>query len=166
MILFYPHSCDIQELRLTILDETTMQSTSATANLVTSWSPTVGEVNVMIGVNIDDTEIKLYGPAQEVFELTEVIQADKYTRLQYSTPTIPMGVQNVAICFHQDLPNLSGIDRQQCHRIPDARPNLDISISDLINSKQSDLKFISFLRTFKAALAAAQISGLPPKVVI
>ena len=115
------------------------------------WSSkdTIGREDIItderVGVTVDtDASLSVYGPAQEIFNLTRSIPANRFTSFQ-SVISVTNSIVSVGFCFFTNLPDEFRIDRSRCHEVESSQ-DVDVPIGILLNGKQTDINFIGVIQ--------------------
>ena len=127
-------------LQLSVQEEANGNSLPLEANLFSRWSNndmlsvTNGVTDERVGVTVGiDASMSVYGPAQEVFNLTRSVLANRFTSFQ-SVISVTNGVASIGFCFFTDLPDEFRIDRSMCHEVESSQ-DVDVPIGELLNGR-------------------------------
>ena len=137
----------------------------SSAVLQTSWSQSVGDTtNGISGVHISDDSAQLHGSAQELFSLMSSVPVDRFTDFVF-TLNSSTDAQYVWLCLYEELPSHFGILMDQCHEVNLLQGIFEVvvesaSIGELLNGKQTEIKFIGFVQESLSTNGSTLISSI------
>ena len=136
----------MKKLQLSVQDKVDGQPSPIEANLVTTWKQKDIVYDAMSGVKVDDisASVHIFRSTIEMFELSDQVIVNKFTRLQY-TVTVSTSVERSGLCLFEDLPGEDKVDLSQCHEV-NLSQDVDVPIDELLNGREALVHYIAFIQ--------------------
>lgn len=132
------------------------------ADLAPAWQNST-KLGGLSGITVDSEQnaVNLFGTVHKIFNLTQNVQVNKFTTLQYNV--VDLNITNddtVGLCFYEYLPQDQGF-RDRCHEARSIVHVRNASFGQLLNGENATFQYIGiFQESNMPSNAKASISKI------